>query len=310
VPPVRRSVPAGPRPPRRPRVAGTRIAGPTIPSGNDEHVLDTGAQPAAEPTPPLVPPPAPVARPAVPRPAPEPAELVTHPEPQPQPEPEPEPAETTTPAVPTPRVVIRKVPRADPVVPGGDAVGEPGPEGTTAPDTHTAAAPPARRRGLRAAAVMAVLAVVLGAFAVVAAVEPGSGTAASSQNTALVDTAATDEVAAAAVDVLQKTYSYSYSTIDADLTAATDLMTPDMAAKIAATRATTVSAVTQAKTTSKAQVTADGVKLLQGDRAEVVAFVVVTSDNAGTALAPVPLRFTAQLQRVDGAWKLSDLTPL
>jgi Mce-associated membrane protein len=311
VPPVRRSGPAGPRPPRRPRVAGTRIvgpAGPAGPAGDDEDVVDAPAQPLVESTRPPAPTAAPVDTPAVPESHPEPEPVAPELEPEPvEPHPAPEPAIS---AVPTPPVVIRKVPRATPVVPGESALGEPAPEGTAAPATDPGATPPARRRGLRTAAVMAVLAVLLGAFAVVAALEPGVGTAAGSGNTALVDTAATDEVAAAAVDVLQKTYSYSFSTIDADLTAATDLMTPEMASKIEATRATTVSAVTQAKTTSKAQVTADGVKLLQGDRAEVVAFVVVTSDNAGTALAPVPLRFTAQLQRVDGTWKLADLTPL
>ena len=117
------------------------------------------------------------------------------------------------------------------------------------------------------------------------------------------------EVTAAAVNAVQKTYSYTFATIGSDLTAATDLMTPDMASKHQANIATIKDAVTQAKTTSKAQVTADGVRTLQGDRADVVAFVVVTSDNGGTALAPVPLRFTAQMQRVDGTWKLSGLVP-
>ena len=40
-----------------------------------------------------------------------------------------------------------------------------------------------------------------------------------------------------------------------------------------------------------------------------VCLTVVTSDNGGTALAPVPLRFTAQMQRVGGTWKLSGLVP-
>ena len=205
-------------------------------------------------------------------------------------------------AEPHPAVVIRKVPRA--------AAGEPAAAPTEvepAPAAGPAAVAPHRHRSRLVAAAL-VLALLLGAFAVVAAFEPGVDKA-SSTNTALVDTAATDEVGAAAVQAVQKTYSYTFGTIDADVAAATALMTPDMAAQHAKNIATIKDAVTQAKTTSKAQVTADGVRTLQGDRAEVVAFVVVTSDNGGTALAPVPLRFTAQMQKVDGAWKLSGLVP-
>ena len=323
MPPVRRSGPAGPRPSRRPRVAGTRGIGPAATPGDGDWESD----PDVEPSPALeqeavrtaaVVAPAPVAA-TVELPPVEPSPVEPSPvEPSPV---EPQPArETFSPSVPvsasepspdrpaehgaTPAVVIRKVPRAaaaEPVEVGG---ADPGAE---TPGTTTTTTTTARRRGLRGAVVVLALAVLLGAFAVVASFKPGTATTA--DNTAFVDTAATGEVAAAAINAVQKTYSYSFSTIGSDLTAATDLMTPDMASKHQANIATIKDAVTQAKTTSKAQVTADGVRTLQGDRAEVVAFVVVTSDNGGTALAPVPLRFTAQMQRVGGTWKLSGLVP-
>lgn len=287
MPPVRRSGPAGPRPPRRARVAGTRGTGPV---GTPEEVPEPAP---ADPTPPAPPAPA-VPAPTPPaEPAPVPVATVALVPTDPAAESTPEPA--------GPAVVIRKVPRAT-----EPSAAEP----PSAPGATAGPAPvPVRRRGLRAASVMLVLAVVLGAFAVVASFEPGVDSVADGDNTALVDTAATDEVAAAAVDAIQKTYSYSFSTIASDLTAATDLMTPDMAAEHETNIATIQDAVTQAQTTSKAQVTSDGVRTLQGDRAEVVAFVVVTSDNAGTALAPVPLRFTAQMQQLDGTWKPSGLVP-
>jgi len=156
--------------------------------------------------------------------------------------------------------------------------------------------------------VLLAAAVLLAVFAVVASREPGVDRT-GRDNAALVDVAATDQAAAAAVEAVQRTYSYSFATIDQDLAAATALMTPAMAAEHEKNIATIKDAVAQAKTTSKAQVTANAVRTLQGDRAEVVAFVMVTSDNGGTALAPVSLRFTAQLQKVDGAWKLAQLTP-
>jgi len=152
--------------------------------------------------------------------------------------------------------------------------------------------------------VLLAAAVLLAVFAVVASREPGVDRT-GRDNAALVDVAATDQ----AVEAVQRTYSYSFATIDQDLAAATVLMTPAMAAEHEKNIATIKDAVAQAKTTNKAQVTANAVRTLQGDRAEVVAFVMVTSDNGGTALAPVSLRFTAQLQKVDGAWKLAQLTP-
>lgn len=300
MPPVRRSGPVGPRPPRRPRVAGTRGTGPAATPGDSDSELD----PSVEPSPALeqdaagpaavdepTPVPAAVERPPV---GSEPARESPAPVPAIAPAPD-RPAELGA----TPAVVIRKVPRTAAAEPA-EVVGDD-------PAAETPA-PPVARRGLPVAAVLLTLAVLLGAVAVIASFKPGV-TATGGGNTAFVDTAATSEVTAAAVNAVQKTYSYTFTTIGSDLTAATDLMTPDMASKHQANIATIKDAVTQAKTTSKAQVTADGVRTLQGDRAEVVAFVVVTSDNGGTALAPVPLRFTAQMQRVDGTWKLSGLVP-
>lgn len=304
MPPVRRSGPAGPRPPRRPRVAGTRGLGPAATPGDGglETDSDVETSPALEqeavrPGAVVEPTPAPAAV-ELPPVGPEPAREALSP-PAPVPAAAPalgRPAELGA----TPTIVIRKVPRTAPAVPAEVAGDDPGAEAPVPPTVS--------RRGLPVAAVLLTLAVLLGAVAVVASFKPGV-TATTSGNTAFVDTAATSEVAAAAINAVQKTYSYSFTTIGSDLTAATDLMTPDMASKHQANIATIKDAVTQAKTTSKAQVTADGVRTLQGDRAEVVAFVVVTSDNGGTALAPVPLRFTAQMQRVDGTWKLSGLVP-
>lgn len=156
------------------------------------------------------------------------------------------------------------------------------------------------------ASLLVIAAVVVSAVSWVHASQPAKSTA--SSNVALVDAPATQEAAAAAVDILQKAYSYTYTTIDANLNAAVAVMTPEMGAKHRANFDTIRKAVTEAKTTTKASVVSDGVRLLSGDRAEVLAFVVVTGDNGGTALQPSGYRFTASLLRVDGKWLLSDLT--
>ena len=156
------------------------------------------------------------------------------------------------------------------------------------------------------AALLLVVAVVLAALSFVHTNQAGDSAA--SSNAAQIDAPATQQVGAATVDVLQKAYSYTYTTIDADLNAAVAVMTPEMGAKHRANFDTIRKTVTNAKTTTKATVVSDAVRLLSGDRAEVLAFVVVTGDNGGTALQPSGYRFTASLLKVDGKWLLSDLT--
>jgi len=134
------------------------------------------------------------------------------------------------------------------------------------------------------AALLLVAAVVLAAVAWSHASTPANSAA--SSNAALIDAPATQQAGAAAVDILQKAYSYTYTTIDANLDAAVAVMKPEMGAKHRANFDTIRKTVTNAKTTTKASVIADGVRLLSGDRAEVLAFVVVTGDNGGTAFQP------------------------
>lgn len=160
---------------------------------------------------------------------------------------------------------------------------------------------------LAVAALMVLAAVVLTTVSFVHARGPDAS-AASRSNVALVDAPATQQVAAAATNVLQTAYSYTYTTIDANLDAAVALMTPEMGAKHRASFDTIRKAVTDAKTTTKASVVSDAVRLLSGDRAEVIAFVVVNGDNGGKTLQPSGYRFTASMLRVNDKWLLSDLT--
>lgn len=196
-----------------------------------------------------------------------------------------------------PRTVSRPVPAA----------------GGATSTTATPAAPAATgRRGrpvralLALAAVLVVGALVVGVLALVRAGQASSGDVPTS-NVALIDDAATAEASAATVTILQTAYSYSWTTVDADLAAAVALMTPEMAAQHRASFDSIRQTVTDSKTTTKATVVANGVRLLDGDRAEAIAFVTVAGDNDGTALQTAGYRFTANLLRVDGSWQLSGL---
>lgn len=178
------------------------------------------------------------------------------------------------------------------------------------PDAHEVTRPRRSRllvAALAVSALMLVAAVVLSVLSFVHARTPEEA-AGSTTNVALLDAPATQQVGAAAVDILQKAYSYSYTTIDQNLDEAVAVMTPEMGMQHRANFGTIRKTVTQAKTTTKATVVSDAVRLLDGDRAEVIAFVVVTGDNGGTALQPSGYRFTASLLRTDGKWLLSGLT--
>ncbi|WP_127783998.1 hypothetical protein [Rhodococcus sp. X156] len=154
-------------------------------------------------------------------------------------------------------------------------------------------------------ALMLVAAVVL---AVTSVIHNSSGDGGDTANTALVDQPATQEVNAAAANVLKTAYTYSHTTLDADFDAAVKLMTPEMANQYNSNRDNIRKVATQAKTTTSATVVSNGVRLLSGDRAEVIAFVVINADNNGQALQASGYRFTANLLRDNGQWLLSGLT--
>lgn len=181
------------------------------------------------------------------------------------------------------------------------------PRPSSSPARGSAARSPLLPIALGVAALMLIAAVALATIGLVQTRSP-STSAASASNVALVDAPATQQVSAATVDVLQKVYSYTYTTIDADSKAAIALMTPEMAGQYRPLFDNIKKVATQAKTTTKATVVSDGVRLLDGDRAEVLAFVTVTGDNAGTALQPSGYRFTASMLRSNGKWLLADLT--
>lgn len=199
------------------------------------------------------------------------------------------------------------MPRPEPAPTPAARAKQAGPPQESAIRKPAAGTPRLRAVAFILAALVVVVAVALSAVSLLHAERSGNDADVAS-NVALLDAPATQEAGAAAVDILQKAYSYKYTTIDADFAGAMAMMTPEMLGQYRPLVDKIRDAATQAKTTTKATVVSDAVRLLDGDRAEVIAFVVVTGDNAGTALTPSGYRFTANLLRDNGKWLLSGLT--
>lgn len=155
--------------------------------------------------------------------------------------------------------------------------------------------------GYKHVAVVAVIAVVLGAFAAVAAFKPF----ATIDNAAWVDSAATQEVTSAATDALQILYTYKADTIDADFDAARGVLNQSMLDEFNSTADTTKSAVVQTKTGTEAMVTDIGVARLEDDKAELIANLNISATQDGVASGSAEGPLTVNMEKVDGTWKLS-----
>ncbi|MGF0312984.1 hypothetical protein [Rhodococcus sp. IEGM1428] len=163
--------------------------------------------------------------------------------------------------------------------------------------------PEASRSGIgyKHVIVVAIIAVVLGAFAAVAAFKPF----ATIDNAAWVDSAATQEVTSAATDALQTLYTYKADTIDADFDAARAVLNQSMLDEFNSTADTTKSAVVQTKTGTEAMVTDIGVSRLEDDKAELIANVNISATQDGVASGSAEGPLTVNMEKVDGTWKLS-----
>ncbi|MDV6263628.1 hypothetical protein [Rhodococcoides yunnanense] len=155
--------------------------------------------------------------------------------------------------------------------------------------------------GYKHVIVVAIIAVVLGAFAAVAAFKPF----ATVDNAAWVGSAATQEVTSAATDALQTLYTYKADTIDADFDAARAVLNQSMLDEFNSTADTTKSAVVQTKTGTEAMVTDIGVSRLEDDKAELIANVNISATQDGVASGSAEGPLTVNMEKVDGTWKLS-----
>ncbi|NIL90368.1 hypothetical protein RhoFasSB10_02693 [Rhodococcus fascians] len=176
------------------------------------------------------------------------------------------------------------------------------PVAPTSTSTETTESPKsASGIGFKHVIVVAVIAVVLGAFAAVAAFKPF----ATIDNKAWVDSSATQEVTSAATDALQTLYTYKAETIDADFDAARAVLNQSMLDEFNSTADTTKSAVVQTDTGTEAMVTDIGVSRLEDDKAELIANVNISATQNGVASGSAEGPLTVNMEKIDGTWKLS-----
>ncbi|WP_282776681.1 hypothetical protein [Nocardia sp. CC201C] len=160
-----------------------------------------------------------------------------------------------------------------------------------------------RHGSWRTVVAAAVGAVMFGGFAVFAAMQSGMNDA----NMALVDTAATEEVKAAAVHTLQTIYGYDVNTIDGYDAAVRGVVTGQMLTDLDKFSATTVDAIEQAKTSVQAAAEPVGVTMLTADRAELLVNLTVAADKDGVAQQSVSGTIVLRMRKVDGTWLASEI---
>lgn len=146
-------------------------------------------------------------------------------------------------------------------------------------------------------------ALLLTGFAVLAAQHPGVA----DDNAAFVDSAATEEVRAAAEHTLRTIYGYKVEDIDGYEAAVREVVTGKMREELDTFAATTVSAIEQAQTSADAAADPIGVTLLTEDRAEVLVNLVVSATKDGVAQQSAAGPVVLQMQKVDGRWLAADI---
>lgn len=155
----------------------------------------------------------------------------------------------------------------------------------------------------RLVAILGAVAIALAVFAGVAALEPGAEVS----NTAYVDIGGTAEVTEAARSALNTLYTYSPDTIDAYPEQARKVLTESMRGEFDKTIEPTVAAVKQGGTSTTVQVTDVGLKVLDGDRAELITNVTVSAESNGVAQDSASGPLIVRMEKVGGVWLLSDI---
>jgi Mce-associated membrane protein len=129
-------------------------------------------------------------------------------------------------------------------------------------------------------------------------------------NQAFVDSAATAELVGQVTNAMTTVYSYDYNTLPANEAAANGVITGKFATEFPRVFGPVKQLAPQEQAVLKSTVPAAGVIMLQGDRARLLMMV----DQVGTrGAAKEPTGATARLvvdaQKVDGRWKIAEVTP-
>lgn len=178
-----------------------------------------------------------------------------------------------------------------------------GPVPATAPDPDVPPADPRSRGSWKPVFVMGGAALLLGGFAVVAALRPGVPT----DNVAWVDHAATGEVTAAATHAIEAMHGYNYETIDEQFAHVRDLLTEERRAEFDATADVTKQAAIQTHTVTEADVVHSGASMIDDSKAEVVAYVNVSATGDGIAQGSATAPILVRMEKTDGRWLVSEI---
>ncbi|WP_280316260.1 hypothetical protein [Nocardia abscessus] len=162
---------------------------------------------------------------------------------------------------------------------------------------------PGRAGSWRQVAAAAAGALVLGGFAVLAAAHPGVNDA----NTAMIDSASTEEVKAAGVHALRTIYGYDAKTIDGYDAAVRGVVTGQMLTDLNKFSATTVDAIRQAQTSVEAAADPVGVAMLTADHAELLVNLTVAATKDGVAQQSVSGTVVLRMRKVNGAWLAGEI---
>lgn len=149
--------------------------------------------------------------------------------------------------------------------------------------------------------VVGVVAAVLIAFALVAALKPGT----SVDNAAWVDQGVSSEVTRAGTDGLTALYKYNYETIDDDLAKARDFMGPELQEQTNQFLDAIKSGAQQTQTATDVDVMDIGLTRLESDKAELLANMNVSSTRAGAAYDSVMFPIVVNMEKIDGRWVVS-----
>jgi Mce-associated membrane protein len=205
---------------------------------------------------------------------------------------------------------------ATPGTAGGEGTGSAAGESVSPVERAVAESDPrpdltADRKRVRLLTGLAAAAVVLVAAAVVAAVGwRSAATSGPRSNEAFVDSAATAEVVGQVTNDMTTVYSYDYTTLPANEAAANAVITGKFATEFPRVFGPVKQLAPQEQAVLKSTVPAAGVILLQGDRARLLMMIDQTGTR-GTAkeATGATARLVVDAQKVDGRWKISEVTP-
>jgi Mce-associated membrane protein len=189
----------------------------------------------------------------------------------------------------------------------------PPPEVPAAEEAGAAVEPPTPPRPVPVPVLAAALVLLVGAavfFGVANAQLRGTPAA---QNTALVDIGATAQVIQQVDDALKTIYSFDYTRLDQNETAARAVITPSFAGQFDELFTQVRQLAPQQQAVVTATVNLSAVTSINGDTAVLLVFLDQQATRAQPGTQPQQLaaagRLTVTANRVDGQWKIADVQP-